>query len=275
MQQYPIARASRRSKQPADKSKASAVGDVYYGDNATKYQKKRESSRRWQLEHKVVEKALAALPEGLSVLDVPFGTGRFVPIYRKRRMKITGLDISHEMFNAARKELGPALDQCDLRVGNATSLPFEDRSMDLIVCFRFLQNIIPLADVRTCLSEFARVADCALLEFEVRNENAAPTEMAPDPGRPIRDKLTDRELRALLSDHGLEVVRRYKIIARETKTYCAYLCRSNQGDARWLPYPTFGERLRKLWPLRFGRGRYSRDGPASCQIMRNSICAHP
>ncbi len=44
------------------------------------------------------------MPEGIKVLDVPFGTGRFVQMFLEKKMEIHGIDISEDMYVAAKEE---------------------------------------------------------------------------------------------------------------------------------------------------------------------------
>ena len=54
-----------------------AKGDRYYGHSATRYEKKRKKQDWWHVEQAEMEDLLATLPDGLSVVDIPFGTGTF------------------------------------------------------------------------------------------------------------------------------------------------------------------------------------------------------
>ena len=85
---------------------------------------------------------LDQLPDGMSIVDIPFGTGRFVPMYRKKGLNIAGLDASEDMISTAQKILGSDFDGIDARVGDAASLPFKDNEFDLLVSTRFLRDIV-------------------------------------------------------------------------------------------------------------------------------------
>lgn len=132
-------------------------GDKYYGRVAEIYNQKRQRQKWWHVEHEEMRSLLATLPKGLSVVDIPFGTGRFVPLYHDRGHKISGLEISGHMVAAAQKDLGEQFKGCDVRIGSALDLPFEDDSFDLIVSTRFLSNIITYGEASKALKEFSRV----------------------------------------------------------------------------------------------------------------------
>ena len=132
-------------------------GDKYYGRVAEIYNKKRDRQKWWHVEHEEMRQLLEKLPKKLSVVDIPFGTGRFVPLYHDRNYKIAGVEISPHMIEAAKKDLGKQFDGCDVRVGTSTDVPFDDGAFDLVVSTRFLSNIITYADARKTLAEFSRI----------------------------------------------------------------------------------------------------------------------
>ena len=84
-------------------SKGRPKGDTYYKDIASKYEKKRTKQAWWHVEQEQMSQLLDQLPDGMSVVDIPFGTGRFVPMYRKKGFKIAGLDASEDMISTAQK----------------------------------------------------------------------------------------------------------------------------------------------------------------------------
>jgi ubiquinone/menaquinone biosynthesis C-methylase UbiE len=96
---------------------------------------------------------LAPAGPGDRVLDVGCGTGAHLAGYRERGADCTGLDLSPAMLEVARRRLPGA----DLRIGDATDLPFDDGSFDLVLATLFLHELAP--DARSmALTEMARVA---------------------------------------------------------------------------------------------------------------------
>lgn len=100
---------------------------------------------------------LEALPRDLSVVDIPFGTGRFVPFYDEFGYRITGLDASGNMLEAAKASLGELYGKCTCVTGDAADLPFADNQFDLVVSTRFLRDIVTFGQAKQMLSEMARV----------------------------------------------------------------------------------------------------------------------
>lgn len=93
----------------------------YVGDVATGYDAKRENSAKWRAEQATIEDIINRLPEGSSVLDIPVGTGRFIPAYERNGHKWTGIDLSSDMLTeAGSKVTKPEL--AKLRTGDVTRL---------------------------------------------------------------------------------------------------------------------------------------------------------
>ncbi len=132
-------------------------GDSYYNRRAQNYERRRLKQEWWHVEQREMRDLLDGLPRNLKVLDVPFGTGRFVPYYAEFGYDITGLDASDHMLTAAQTALGALYAQCTCVTGTAADLPFDDGAFDLVVSTRFLRDIVVFADARVMLGEMARV----------------------------------------------------------------------------------------------------------------------
>src|SRR3990167_5525647 len=63
----------------------------YNGAIAKGYDAKREDSEKWKAEDRIMRGMLTDLPRGTSVLDVPVGTGRFIPFYEEFGFNVLGL----------------------------------------------------------------------------------------------------------------------------------------------------------------------------------------
>jgi ubiquinone/menaquinone biosynthesis C-methylase UbiE len=74
-------------------------------------------------------------PNGGAVLDVGTGPGVLLVELAARRpdLRLTGVDLSADMIAAATRNLEPFGERACARLGDVTSLPFPDRSFDLIV----------------------------------------------------------------------------------------------------------------------------------------------
>jgi ubiquinone/menaquinone biosynthesis C-methylase UbiE len=137
--------------------------DKYHGRMAENYEPKRKKQERWDLENEYVERLLTGTPAGSRVLDVPVGTGRFLPLYEKLHLPATGIDSSDTMLKQASKKVKPKHRQhVDLKVGDATKLEFPARHFHTVVCVRFL-DLIPEDTMREVLRNICGVASAAVI----------------------------------------------------------------------------------------------------------------
>jgi ubiquinone/menaquinone biosynthesis C-methylase UbiE len=87
------------------------------------------------------------------VLEIGVGTGRSLPFYSPS-VHLTGIDISPEMIDRARRRAAILDRSVDLRVGDAQALPFPDDSFDTVVSSLALCSI---PDDRRAIVEARRV----------------------------------------------------------------------------------------------------------------------
>ena len=184
-------------------------GDSYYGATAKNYEEKRRKQAWWWVEQEQMKELLATLPRGLAVLDVPFGTGRFVKDYLERGFTVSGLDASDEIMDTARTILGSDYDKCRTVRGLSTELPFEDAAFDLVVSTRFLRDIINYSDAQKTIAEFARVSrSYAILQlgFGLNEPFEVPADDERMGSRMSRDQVTD-----MLQAHGFAEIESRKV----------------------------------------------------------------
>lgn len=123
----------------------------YRGIAAQNYEKSRHGPL-WEKEYETVRAIADTWEPGETVLDVPVGTGRFLPIYEAAGVEVHGVDVSPDMLAEAKKKDTSAT----LQVGDVFDLPFADDTFDHAVCIRLL-NWMDLAEVGQALREMARV----------------------------------------------------------------------------------------------------------------------
>jgi len=182
----------------------SVVGDIFRGDFVRDYVTKRAAKEAWGLEHAALCRLIDKCERGIRVLDVPFGTGRFVEEYLSRGMSIAGLDISPAMFEEAKAELGEIYNSCRLTVGTAAELPYENNSFDLVVSFRFLSGIVDSATAIASMREFHRVAPRAILQLKCRNPKLAPIDL-PKPHEKLGVAYYRKDMDALFESAGYRI----------------------------------------------------------------------
>jgi ubiquinone/menaquinone biosynthesis C-methylase UbiE len=101
------------------------------------------------------ERLKAFLPDGGDVLEVAPGPGFLaIEMARDNRIRVTGLDISRTFVELARKNAAEERVRVDFRLGNAASMPFADKSFDLLVCRAAFKNFM---EPERTLKEMRRV----------------------------------------------------------------------------------------------------------------------
>ena len=91
--------------------------------------------------HSLADRLKASLPDGGDVLEVAPGPGFLaIEMARDSRFFVIGLDISKTFIEIARKNAAEAGVRAEFREGNASDMPFEGNSFDLLVCRAAFKN---------------------------------------------------------------------------------------------------------------------------------------
>lgn len=202
------------------------VGNDYFGKKAEIYESNRKDSEFWKREEEFVDQAIGQLINKNQVsklLDIPAGTGRFYPLYEKYSVEYIGGDASTDMLDKA------ALASQNSALGKnikmfSHQIPLPDNSVDLIVCFRFLQWIIPFKDVRKTLIEFNRVTKkYCLIELSVGKHETSHKPI--NENLTMWDNLNFEEISLLLLETGFRV-EEYKFLSddEENPNMHGFLC---------------------------------------------------
>jgi ubiquinone/menaquinone biosynthesis C-methylase UbiE len=201
------------------------IGNVYYGEKAASYVESRVKDPLYHAEIDAVRSLLEDVPYGASIRDVPFGTGRFVPLYLERGMAVSGLDVSPEMLEAAKAALGRQFESCNVTVGDATAMNFEDGSFHALASIRFLGAIITFGQAKQALREFARVTrKHAIFSMYELKEGASRRGM-PGDDETMGGRLYPQEIEELLGSVGFQVVKKLGPLAeKKDRAVYMYLC---------------------------------------------------
>lgn len=141
-----------------------------------------------------------------NVLDVACGPGILACALAERSDHVTGIDLTPAMIEEARiRQNAAALTNLDWHVGNATALPFEDASFD-VVTTRYSFHHMP--DPAAVLAEMKRVCRPDGRIVVIDATPTAATQTAYDAMETLRDPshtsaLTLNQLRALGIAAGL------------------------------------------------------------------------
>lgn len=91
--------------------------------------------------------------EGIHVLDVGCGTGTNLMLYHEAGCNVFGIDLSPTMVKVAQKKLR---DRAEIRLGDASKMPYSDDSFDLVTGFLTLHEM-PSQIRPAVISEMVRV----------------------------------------------------------------------------------------------------------------------
>jgi len=166
-------------------AKAQKTAKRYLGENALCYEVKRTGRFKWREEDRKVREFLDDLPRGISILDIPCGTGRFFSFYHRRGFKVLGIDISPDMVAEARKRTADAI---RVEVGSIFNIE-TSKVFDVVLCIRFL-NLIEAEDVKRALAEMQRVAKSRIIfTLRVRHKNPSGHYHSPHPISLVEESL--------------------------------------------------------------------------------------
>lgn len=97
---------------------------------------------------------IQGINQKLSIADIGCNTGMMSIICAQEGHKVYGLDVNAALLTIASQRAKEAGLEIEFFLGSATCLPWEDASMDVIICPVLLEHVV---DWQDCLTEFARV----------------------------------------------------------------------------------------------------------------------
>ncbi|MBI0582790.1 MAG: methyltransferase domain-containing protein [Methanomassiliicoccus sp.] len=144
-------------------------------------------------------------------LDIGTGAGHTALALAPRVTRVEAIDLTEEMLGEARKLAGKrGIDNVTFSIGNAMSLPYPDRSFDIVTCRRAAHHF---TDLERALGEMARVLrvggrmvidDRSVPEDDEVDELINRMDVLHDPSH-VRDRRTS-EWSALVRGTGLELL---------------------------------------------------------------------
>ncbi len=148
--------------------------------------------------------------QGVTVLDVGCGTGRAALALARLGAKVTGVDTSEQMLTVAKQNASAAGLAIEFIPGDANSLDFPERSVDLVISLRVLMHT---PDWRRCLGEMCRVSRRRVV-FDYPPLVSAPAvqmlfrRMARTAGRKVETYhvISTLAARSVLQQRGFQVV---------------------------------------------------------------------
>ena len=169
-----------------------------------------------------VQKLLAPLDGSERALDSGCGAGALAFALAPFVASVVGVDLSEDLV-AAGRELAPA--NCELRVGDATALPFEYGSFDIVGCMRVLHHAHRPELIVSELARVTRPGGRILLVDQVGAVDpvvSAETDRFEHARDPSHTRLLpDQDIRGFLDANDLDVLTNE--IMREQRNLERYL----------------------------------------------------
>jgi ubiquinone/menaquinone biosynthesis C-methylase UbiE len=139
-------------------------------DVVAEYEKRRFAGalgrRRWAAEQQALGRVFDRLPASSTVLDCPVGNGRWAEQLLRRGHRVTGVDVSQAMLDAASERMQRIAagggEPARLLLGDAENLQFPSSSFDVVFSHALTKHLP--ADVQDrAFAEFARVSRQAVV----------------------------------------------------------------------------------------------------------------
>lgn len=167
------------------------------------------------LHQRGVRGALARLEGHGTVLDVPCGTGRMTQLVTGLGLSYLGLDIAAEMARHCRAHHGSRPGVLGVTVGDIERLPFDDASVDAVLCLK-LCHLITAPSIARVLRECERVAARYVIIDIARRDRLTPMvcwfKRLYSPVRVRPHALSREEWTRLVEDAGLRLERSRNVL---------------------------------------------------------------
>ncbi len=126
----------------------------YWDKFSSKFDKRKR--KEWKVyESLLFNKIADDINKESTVLEVACGTGRVTIEVADQVKKVYAIDISSQMIDVARKNINEkGIDNIELSVEDAYSIPFDNDMFDIVICINALHNMIY---PEKALSEIKRV----------------------------------------------------------------------------------------------------------------------
>lgn len=90
----------------------------------------------------------------LNIADIGCGTGGMSMMWAQEGHRVHGLDVNEALIEVARQRSKDVDLNIEFSLGSATSLPWENESMDVCIAPELLEHVV---EWKACLTEFSRI----------------------------------------------------------------------------------------------------------------------
>lgn len=167
---------------------AAMTRTTYFGEKARVYDARNAATDKRRREDAALREFIADISG--TVLDIPVGTGHFLPLYKSLGMNVIGMDVSSEMMDQAKMKAP----EIDFLYGDVLQIPLPDLSVDVAVCIRLL-SLIDTHEMVLAIKELGRAASQAVIfSLKVGKEKVIKNRSITHPVSVFIDALRDAQL---------------------------------------------------------------------------------
>jgi SAM-dependent methyltransferase len=131
----------------------------YREEEARGYEQAKEKDQRaHRAECRLVERALAGVPRGESIVDAPCGAGRMTVLLARLGFRPAAADVSPAMVDLARQRFAREGVEVKVEQRDLEATGWPDGAFDNVFSFRFFHHLPTDAQRRTVARELCRVA---------------------------------------------------------------------------------------------------------------------
>jgi len=177
-------------------------------------------------ESKILKRILAQKKDSLKILDVACGTGRMLPevFSINTNADYTGLDTSESMTKILKEKaekMGVGK-KVKIKFGDATKIPFEDNSFDIVYSFHLLWHI-PEEEQKKVVTEMLRVCKKdGFILFDSLNKNFIFDDMKKILGKKGRDGIHKLKIKDIKNIFRGKKIRIEKLLDAPIKNTILY-----------------------------------------------------
>lgn len=162
---------------------------------------------------RMVKKIICSLyPDGLKgmkALDIGCGTGDFIQLLLDKGIdKVTALDISPKVVEAARRRFQYAKDKVEVEVGAVQELPLDEHELDLVTSITVLQHVVEDGEVVAAMRSVCRALKVG--GYMIALEIAPTKKVAPSNPITIKER-TLREWKEIFLNGGLSFAEKPRV----------------------------------------------------------------
>lgn len=170
------------------------------------------------------------LDKGERVLDAGCGPGRDSNLLKEKGLKVTGIDLSHELIERAKA----LFKEIKFIEGSFLSLPFPNRSFKGIWAHASLVHLETIEDTQQAINEFARVlSPSGVLHIQVKTQLGKKKYITltdnKTNGLRFFQLYTQSEIKELTNKAGFKTLKLYQYVDKNSN-------KKYKGPPEWMVY---------------------------------------